>query len=154
FRAKEYRFPHFSLNVVSNFEAHGKLRAADNVWEVTAKGATYDGRDLFRSFFVNPAPEKVGKNRPGLDLHAEFDTVLGFSGTSLRGVRVSLQRRAGKLAQLDTRGTLAEGRGASNGKQFEAVLRPEPGRPRVLVAKSNDAGHTFRLVGFLPHMIG
>src|SRR6202008_788761 len=40
---REYRFPQFSLDVVSNFAAHGKLRS-DNVWEVTAKGPTYDGR--------------------------------------------------------------------------------------------------------------
>jgi hypothetical protein len=77
FRVKEYNFPQFSLNVVSNFQANGRLRA-DNVWEIVAKGVTYDGRDLFRSFF-NPMPEKVGKHRPGIDLRAEFDTVLGFS---------------------------------------------------------------------------
>jgi len=146
FRIKEYRFPQFSLNVVSNFEAHGKLRS-DNVWEVTAKGATYDGRDLFRSFFV-PGAEKPGKQRPGLDLRAEFETVLGFFETSLRAVRVSMQSRAGKPTQLDARGVLA------GSKQFEAVLRPEPGRPRLLVAKSNDAGQVFKLVGFLPHAVG
>lgn len=145
-RLKEFRLPQFSLNVVSNFETQGKLRP-DNVWEVTAKGATYDGRDLFRSFFV-PLAEKQGKNRPGLDLRAEFDTVLGFSSTSLRGVRVSMQKRAGKMTQLDARGTLA------GNKQLEAGVRAEPGRPRLLVARSNDAGQTFRLVGFLPHAIG
>jgi len=154
FRVKEYRFPQFSLNVVSNFETQGKLRP-DNVWEVTAKGATYDGRDLFRSFFLNPAAEKPGKNRPGLDLRAEFDTVLGFFDTSLRTVRVSMQRRAGKLTQLDARGTLVEARGTSAGnKQLEAGVYSESGRPRLLVAKSNDAGQTFKLVGFLPHAVG
>jgi hypothetical protein len=153
FRVKEYRFPQFSLNVVSNFEAHGKLRA-DNVWEVTAKGATYDGRDLFRSFF-NPMPEKVGKHRPGLDLRAEFETVLGFSGTTARNVRVSMQKRAGRTIQLDARGTMVDARGkVAGGKQLEAVLRPEPGRPRLLVATANDAGLAFKLVGFVPHAVG
>jgi AsmA-like C-terminal region/Protein of unknown function len=153
-RVKEYRFPQFSLNVVSNFEAHGKLRA-DNVWDVTAKGAFYDGKDLFRSFFSNPAPEKTGKNRPGLDLRAEFESVLGFSGASLRTVRLSLQRRAGKLTQLDARGLLAEGRASPAGnKQLEVGLRPEPGRPRTLSARANDAGLTFKLFGLLPHMVG
>ena len=153
FRVKEYRFPQFSLNVVSNFEANGKLRA-DNVWEVTAKGATYDGRDLFRSFF-NPAPEKAGKNRPGVDLRAEFDTVLGFHGTSLRAVRLSMQKRGGRMTELDARGTMVDARGkAAGGKQLEAALRPEPGRPRLLVATANDAGLAFKLVGFLPHAVG
>ena len=49
-RVKEYRFPNFSLDVVTSLKAHGKLRS-DSIWEVTAKGPTYDGRDLFRSFF-------------------------------------------------------------------------------------------------------
>jgi AsmA-like C-terminal region len=143
---REYRFPQFSLDVVSNFAANGKLRS-DNVWDVTAKGPTYDGRDLFKSFFFVPT-EKQDKEYAGLDLRAEFDTVLGFFETSARGVRLTLQKRANKLTQLDMRAGLA------GGKQMEAVVRPEPGRSRTLVAKSNDAGQAFKLVGFLPHAIG
>ncbi len=143
---REYRFPQFSLDVVSNFAAHGKLRS-DNVWEVTAKGPTYDGRDLFKSFFFVP-PEKHDKDRPGLDLRAEFDTVLGFFETSARGVRLTMQKRANKLTQLDMRAGLA------GGKQMDAVVRSESGRARTLTAKSNDAGQVFKLVGFLPHAIG
>jgi hypothetical protein len=131
---------------VSNFEARGKLRP-DNVWEVTAKGPTFDGRDLFKSFFFVP-PEKSDKERPGLDLKAEFDTVLGFFETSARNVRLTMQKRANKLNQLDMRAALA------GGKQLEAVVRPDPGRPRTMVAKSNDAGQAFKLVGFLPHAVG
>ena len=144
-RIREYRFPQFSLDVVSNFEAHGKLRA-DNVWEVTAKGPTYDGRDLFRSFFFVPTEKQ--KERPGLDLRAEFDTVLGFFETSARSVRLSMQRRGTRLVHLDARAALA------GGKQLEAGVRAESGRARTLVAKSNDAGQVFKLVGFLPHAVG
>jgi hypothetical protein len=148
FRVREFRFPQFSLNVVTSFEAHGKLRA-DNVWEVSAKGPVYDGKDLFQSFFdVNIAPDKGAKQRPGVDLRAEIETVVGFYETSLRGVRLSMQKRAGKMTQLEVRGTLAPN------KQFEAGLRHEPGRPRLLVAKSSDAGQTFKLVGFYPHAVG
>ena len=65
FRIKEFRFPQFSVNVVTSFEAHGKLRA-DNVWEVTAKGPTYDGKELFQSFFdINLAPDKRLQAAPG-----------------------------------------------------------------------------------------
>jgi AsmA-like protein len=143
---REYRFPQFSLDVVSNFSAHGKLRS-DNVWEVTAKGPTYDGRDLFKSFFFVPT-DKPDKEYAGLDLRAEFDTVLGFYETSARGVRLTMQKRSNKVAQLDMRASLA------GGKQMEAVVRPEPGRPRMLVGRSNDAGQVFKLVGFLPHAVG
>jgi hypothetical protein len=146
-RVREYRFPRFSLDVVSNFEARGKLRS-DHVWEVTATGKTFDGRDLFKSFFFVP-PEKQGdKDRPGLDLHAEFETVIGYFETSARGVSLSMQKRANKLNVLDMHASLA------GGKQLDAVVRPEPGRPRTLIARSNDAGQVFKLVGFLPHALG
>ena len=148
FRIKEFRFPQFSVNVVTSLEAHGKLRA-DNVWEVTAKGPTYDGKDLFQSFFdINVAPDKGTKGRPGLDLRAEIDTVVGFYEASLRGVKVSMQKRAGKMTQLDARGMLP------GNKQFEASLRQEQGRPRLLNARSADAGQMFKLVGFYPHAVG
>jgi hypothetical protein len=147
-RVREFRFPEFSLNVVSRFAAHGKLRA-DNVWEVSAKGPVFDGKDMFQSFFdINVAPDKGAKQRPGIDLRAEIETVVGFYETSLRGVRLTMQKRAGKMNHLEVRGTLAPG------KQLEASLRHEPGRPRLLVAKSNDAGQVFKLVGFYPHAVG
>jgi AsmA-like C-terminal region/Protein of unknown function len=148
FRIKEFRFPQFSVNVVTSLEAYGKLRA-DNVWEVTAKGPTYDGKDLFQSFFdINLAPARGVKTRPGLDLRAEIDTVVGFYDASLRGVKVSIQKRAGKMTQLDARGML------TGNKQFEASLRQEQGRPRLLNARSADAGQMFKLVGFYPHAVG
>jgi len=78
-KVKEFRFPQFSLNVLTSLEASGKLRA-DNIWEVTAKGARYDGKDLFQSFFdVNPLPpDKSAKVKPGFDLTAPLGTVGGF----------------------------------------------------------------------------
>jgi hypothetical protein len=93
-------------------------------------------------------PTEKRKERPGLDLRAEFDTVLGFFETSARGVRLSMQKRGTKLVQLDARAGLA------GGKQLEAAVRPDSGRGRVLVARSNDAGQVFKLVGFLPHAVG
>lgn len=148
FRIREFRFPQFSVNVVTILEAHGKLRA-DNVWDVVAKGPTYEGKELFQAFFdINAVQDRNAKVRPGLDLRAEIDTVVGFYDISLRGVRVTLQKRAGKLTQLDARGVL------SGNKQFEASLRQEQGRPRLLNARSADAGQVFKLVGFYPHAIG
>lgn len=146
-RVREFRFPNFSLNVVTSLEAHGKMRP-DGIWDVTAKGPTYDGRDLFRSFFDVGHLEQSAKVRPGLDLRTEVETVVGFSDTTLRNVRMTLQRRANKLTQLDVRGVL------EGGKPFAAVLRPEPGQPRRLRAESLDAGQLFKLVGFYPNAVG
>lgn len=145
---KEFRFPQFNLNVVTVFEVHGKLRT-DNVWEVMARGPTFEGKSLFQSFFdVEVAPDKGGASRPGLDLRAEIDTVLGFYDTRLHNVRLSTQKRAGKMTQLEARGSFA------GGKFFEAGVRTETGRPRLLFARANDAGQMFKLVGFYPHAVG
>ena len=147
-RVKEFRFPNFSLNVITSLETHGKVRP-DGVWDVTAKGPTYDGRDLFRSFFdVAHQVDPNARIRPGLDLRAEVATVVGYSDTSLRGVRMTLQKRSNKLVGLDVRGTL------DGGKPFAAVLKPEPGRPRRLLAEAMDAGQIFKLVGFYPNALG
>jgi hypothetical protein len=147
-RIKEFRFPQFNLNVVTVFETQGKVRA-DNVWEVVAKGPTFEGRSLFQSFFdVQVAGDKGSKERPGLDLRAEIETVLGYHDARLHNVRLMTQKRGGKLTQLDARGSFG------GGKLFEASVRTEPGRPRVLFARANDAGQMFKLVGFYPHAVG
>ena len=149
FRIKEFRFPQFSVNVVTSLEAHGKLRA-DNVWEVTAKGPTYDGKDLFQSFFdINRrARQRVPRRGPAWICAPRSTPWWASTIASLRGVKVSMQKRAGKMTQLDARGMLP------GNKQFEASLRQEQGRPRLLNARSADAGQVFKLVGFYPHAVG
>lgn len=147
-KVREFRFPTFSLNVVTSLETHGRMRN-DGVWDVTAKGATYDGRELFRSFFdVGNVADTSQKHRPGLDLKAEIGTVIGHLDTNMRNVRVSLQKRGLKMISLDARGTL------EGGKPFAAVLKPEPGKPRRLLAESQDAGLLYKLVGFYPNAVG
>jgi hypothetical protein len=147
-RLKEFRFPNFSLNVVTSLEAHGKVRP-DGVWDVSAKGPTYDGRDLFRSFFdVAHLGDQSAKVRPGLDLRAEVDTVVGYSDTTLRNVKMLLQKRSNKMTSLDARGVL------EGGKPFAAEVRHEPGQYRRLRAEAMDAGQLFKLVGFYPNAVG
>jgi AsmA-like C-terminal region len=145
-RLKEFRFPQFSLNVVGALDVTGKLRP-DNVWDITAKGATYDGRDVFRSFFdVGRIPDQADKTRPGLDLRADIDTVIGFSDTSMRGVHFRMQKSANKLVMLDARGKL------EGGNTFTATLKA--GEARRLHAEASDAGQIFKVVGFYPNAFG
>ncbi len=147
-KLKEFRFPNFSLNVVTSLETYGKVRT-DGVWDVTAKGPTYDGRDLFRSFFdVGHLGDQSAKVRPGLDLRAEVGTVLGYSDTTLRNVKMQLQKRSNKLISLDARGVL------EGGKPFAAEVRNEAGQSRRLRAEATDAGQLFKLVGFYPNAVG
>jgi AsmA-like C-terminal region/Protein of unknown function len=150
-RVKEYAFPDFSVNVITRLDVQGKLRP-ENVWDVKVRGATYDGRDIFRSLFsigqLSERPPPSGRQRPGLDLSAEIDNVVGFSDASLRSVRLRLKQRADKLVALDLQGTL------EGGKPFVAIVRQEPGQPRRLLAEAKDAGQIFKLVGFYPNAVG
>jgi lipopolysaccharide export system protein LptA len=147
-KLKEFRFPNFSLNVVSSLETHGKVRS-DGIWEVSAKGPTYDGRDLFRAFFdVAQLGDPSSKASPGLDLRAEVDTVVGYSDTTLRNVKVSLQKRANKLTSLDMRGVL------EGGKPFAAEVRQVPDQPRRLRAEAMDAGQLFKFAGLYSNAVG
>jgi hypothetical protein len=147
-KVKEFHLPHFSLNVIGSLETNGKLRS-DNVWEVTAKGPFYDGRDLFRSFFdVARVSDANGNVKPGLDLRAEIDTVMGFSDSRLRNVHMTLLKRGDRLVGLDARGVL------DGGKVFTALVHNEPGQARRLQAEATDAGQIFKVVGFYPNAIG
>lgn len=150
-RIKEFHFPDFSINVVTRLEIQGLLRN-DNVWDVKARGSTYDGREFFRSLFsvgqLAESPLPPRKDQAGLDLKAEIDTVLGFSEVSLRGLKMRLSKRGGKLSDISARGTM------DGGRPLEIDMQQGSGTPRRLVATSDDAGQAFKLVGFYPSLIG
>lgn len=129
---KEFRFSNFALNTLSTLSAQGEMRS-DGVWDVTVKGPIYDGRDLFRSLFdVAHMPDRESKMRPGLDLRAEIDTVVGFSDGTLRNVHMTLQQRLNRLTSLDVRGA------QESGSAFVAVVRPETAQPRQLRVEAGD----------------
>lgn len=148
-KAREYYFPDFSLNVVTNLEVQGTLRA-DRMWEVRVRGKTFDGRDLFRSFFAfaDAAPKPARPDKPGIELAAEIDTVLGASDTTLKHVRFRATKRAQQLVGLDMSASM------EGGRQVTALMRPERGRPRTLQIDSTDAGQALKLIGFYPNMVG
>ena len=147
-RLREFNFPEFSVSLISRLNVRGVLRN-DKVWEVTARGQTYDGRDFFRSLFsVGELGEKLKSQRkdgPGLELKADIDTVLGFSDVSLRGFTMQLSQRGDRLTRLTARGML------DGGKPLEVELHQ--GEPRQLVTTTDDAGQAFRLVDFYPSLV-
>ncbi len=150
-RLKSFVFPDFSFNVITHLRLEGEI-GDDRIWKVKAEGMTYDGRGLFRSLFsagqltdrALPKP----RDRLGIDVEARIDTLVGFSQTVLKNVRVSLSKRERKLTALAARGVF------ENGKDLSVRLVDEPGNPRVLMAESDDAGAAFRLVGFYPRIHG
>lgn len=146
----EYEFPNFSLNVVSRLDVRGKV-GSNRIWKVTAKGSTFDAKDLFRSLLAlgKTTDESIAPAEPvvGVDLTAEIGTVLGHSDVSLRNYKVSLSQRQGRLVALDGKGTL------DGGNTFAVQMSANNG-PRRMFAESTDAGQTFKLVGFYPNLQG
>ena len=148
---REFYFPDFSLNVVSRVEVRGKLSPA-KIWKISAKGATFDGRDLFRALVSINASEanRIRPLRPcaGLDLEASIGTILGHSDVALRDVFLRMSERDDKLTALRVEGTL------DGGQPLKVLLRQQADQPRVVYADSTDAGQAFRLVGFYPNLRG
>ncbi len=147
-RLREFYFPDFSINVVSRLKVQGTLRN-DNVWDIKARGTTFDGKDFFKSLFTvgrEGGGQGGVRDGGGVELNAQIDNVIGYSETSLRGLKLQASTRDGKLTGLDARGTL-DGGGAM------AVILDRDGRGhRRIRADSTDAGQAFKLVGFYPNM--
>jgi hypothetical protein len=146
----EFNFPNFSLTLVSRLELHGTLRS-DNVWDVKARGQYWDGREFFRQMFsIGQAPERAAgkKELAGVDLKAEIDNILGHGDISLKGLRMQMSRRGGRLTGLIAR-AVVEG-----GKPIEVGLQQVANEPRKLVVLTDDAGQAFRLIGFYPNLQG
>ena len=156
-KVREFNFPGFTLNVVSRLDVQGVLRP-DNVWDVKARGTSFDGRDFFQSLFsvgqLRDKPLPVRKDQAGLELKAEIDTVLGYQDLSLKGLKLQMSKRGGRLTAVTARGVV-DGQGREAGKPLDVGLQQSGNsEPRRLVARSDDAGQVFRLVGFYPSMQG
>ncbi len=151
-RLREFRFPAFNLNVVTRLDVSGRV-GTDNVWNVKARGTTFDGRDFFRSLFtVGPAREKAArpaKPRAGVDIEADIDTVLGFSDASLKGLRLKMSTRGERMVSLTSQGVL------DSGHPLAAVVSPgEAGAARRLLVDTTNAGLAFKLVDIYPNVQG
>ena len=151
YQLKAFYFPDFSVNIITRMEISGKLRS-DGIWQVTAKGPTYDGRALFRSMFSagQLTEGKATKKSPnsGVDLVADIGTVQGFGGGTIHKVSVRMSKRDGKLTALKVTGT------HKSGKAIAAELQKTSDGKRRLLAESLDAGQAFKLIGFYPHIKG
>jgi hypothetical protein len=146
---RQYSFPNFSINVVSRLSVEGKL-TSDRIWKVTAKGTTFDAKDLFRSLLAlgntSDAAIKPLKPAAGVDLTVDIDTVLGHGDVSLRNYSSKMSERAQQLVAIEAQGTL------DGGKPLAVLMKREG--PRKLYAESTDAGQAFKLMGFYPNVQG
>lgn len=148
----EFHFPDFSLNVVSRLDIGGVLRP-DNIWDIKARGQTFDGRELFKSLFSvgqvgGKAVEPPRKDQTGADIKAEIETIIGQSEISMRNLKLQGQRRGGKLVTLNATA------GIDGGKPLDISIVQATPNQRKMVATSDNAGQVFRLIGFYPNMNG
>ena len=148
-KAREYYFPEFSLNVVTNLEVQGTLRP-DRVWDVKAHGKTLDATDVFRSLFAiaGPPPKPRKRDKPGVDLVADIETVTGANDTAMRQIRVKAMKRQDQIVSLDVRGTM------DGGGLVAVAMQPQPGRPRTVQVETSDTGQALKMIGFYPNMVG
>lgn len=150
-RLAAFHFPNFSINVVSQLDVSGKLRA-DKVMEVAAKGRFFDGRDFFRSLFaigkITARQTQAAATAGGVDVTADVESVLGYGQVSLHAVHLYAERRQGQLTALRANGAL------DGGQRVTANLDHQPGQPRYLLADTGDAGRAFSLIGLYQGLVG
>jgi AsmA-like protein/uncharacterized protein DUF3971 len=147
-RLKEFYFSDFSVNRLTHVEITATVRA-DQVLDIRAEGASFDGKQFFQSLFS--AGQFDGSAEPadpfGVDLTASVGTVSGFYDTTVKNVQVTMKKRNGRLVALDAKGDL-------NGRAPVAVHLEQSGAARLINAEARDAGDAFRVVGFYPSIKG
>jgi hypothetical protein len=140
-----YRFPGFSLDVVSNLEVEG-VRRADKVWDVKARGKTFDGTAVMRSLYAVETKSKSASGDEPMDLDAQIDTVIGHNDTTVRQLRLKLKRRNDRIASIEMTATL------DGGQPIRARMQSvEDG---VMHVETPDAGQALRTIGFYSSMLG
>lgn len=149
-RITSFDLPEFTINHVSQLKVRG-VRRKNDAWRVSVVGDRYEGRDFFRALFsagqLREKPPDV--EEPSLDLEARVSNVLGFWNTGMKDVTLNLTKRRGKIVTLSASGVL------KSGKRLDVRVDPvRRGRPRQLIAVSDDAGSAFELVGFYPNLRG
>ncbi|MEL6373069.1 MAG: AsmA-like C-terminal region-containing protein [Pseudomonadota bacterium] len=150
---REFVFPEFTLDVVSRLEVQGTF-GKDGVWDVKAKGATFDGRTFFRSLFALDSSvfdrfaSTQKKPSEGVLLRATIDNLLGFEQTSLRNVDVRVTRRKSRVTSITASGEF------ENRRRLEVNLRTARKGNRIIFANTADAGRAFKLIGFYNNAVG
>ena len=154
---QRFSFPAISYKVVSNIALNGKRvrvskTANKHLWQVKAKGKTYDGRGFLRALLhtgrVGGGNQSAFKTADGLDITANFKTVLGWHQSRLSNVKLAMQRRGDELKAFKFNGRLPH-----NG-EITGTLQSRKGRDPIIEIQTQDAGEALRFVGFYPNMLG
>jgi hypothetical protein len=123
-------------------------RAPDNLYKVTLRGDTFDGRNFIKAAMSGgPEPKQ---RRPSIDMEvdAKIGAVAGFKGEVLRNLDVHLTKRGGTLRNL-----AALARFSGDGV-LQGELRGKPGSQQTVYLESSDAGALFRFSDTYARMYG
>jgi hypothetical protein len=142
-------FPVFGLS--DGDKANLRLeRTPDNLYKVTVRGDTFDGRNFVKASMSGGAEAK--QRRPATDMDVDIDAkvgaVAGFKGEVLRNLDLHLLRRGGAIRNLGVTARFA-GEGALQGE-----LRGRPGERQIVYVESTDAGALFRFTDTYSRMVG
>ena len=142
-------FPVFGLS--DGDKANLRLeRTPDNLYKVTVRGDTFDGRNFVKASMSGSAEAK--QRRPATDMDVDIDAkvgaVAGFKGEVLRNLDLHLLRRGGAIRNLGVTARFA-GEGALQGE-----LRGRPGERQIVYVESTDAGALFRFTDTYSRMVG
>ncbi len=142
-------FPVFGLS--DGDKANLRLeRTPDNLYKVTVRGDTFDGRNFVKASMSGSAEAK--QRRPATDMDVDIDAkvgaVAGFKGEVLRNLDLHLLRRGGAIRNLGVTARFA-GEGALQGE-----LRGRPGDRQIVYVESTDAGALFRFTDTYSRMVG
>jgi hypothetical protein len=122
-------------------------RAADNLYKITMRGDTFDGRNFIKAT-MSGAPEGKQRRPIDIDVDAKIGAVAGFKGEVLRNLDLRLTRRGGAIRNLAATARFA-GEGVLQGE-----LRGRQGERQIVYLESTDAGALFRFSDTYSRMVG
>jgi len=148
-KAESYKFPGFSLNVVSNLEIEG-MRRAGRGWEIKARGKTFDGAELLKSLYTVDQTAQVRRGKPDgtIEIDAMIDTVLGTNDATFKSVHLKLRKSGDSILGLELDGQL------DSGQPITARMTSGGGQNRIVHVTTPDAGRALRAIGIYSNMLG
>jgi hypothetical protein len=123
-------------------------RTPDNLYKVTVRGDTFDGRNFVRAVMSGGPEPKQRRPSIDIDVDAKIGAVAGFKGEILRNLDLHLTRRSGTLRNL-----AALARFSSDGV-LQGELRGKPGSQQTVYLEASDAGALFRFSDTYSRMLG
>ncbi|MFV0296699.1 MAG: AsmA-like C-terminal region-containing protein, partial [Hyphomicrobiaceae bacterium] len=148
--ADQFSFPGFSLDTVTNLSLEGR-RGKTGVWEVKARGNTFDATNMIREFYdFDRSAEPARKRGDSDDMNLDFqvENVIGLNDTSLKQVVLRLSERDHMVATAEMTGEFAAGGGV------KYSLKRNRNGTRIAYIEMSNAGQALKMVGVYTAMKG